>query len=395
MIRKIEIAEASRAWGLSQHVVEKDYVLGWMLIGLSINQRLQNQWIFKGGTCLKKCYLETYRFSQDLDFTLLPDASTNIEEIVNLIKEVSEWVNRESGIEIPSDSIEFLSAPNQRGSITIRGKLRYRGPLQQPTNPTIRFDLTTDELIALPPVLRAVHHPYSDNPSQPARIRSYPINEILAEKTRAMVERTMPRDLYDIIRLFRFEWIQFDSHRMQEMVIQKCAHRNLGMPSRAAVDASPRRLELESEWENMLGHQLPALPPLETYLQELSKYFDWLEGNPVTELNPIQEVTASDSKWQQPEYISLPAQWGFAGPLEIIRFAGANRLRIQLQYLPEEGAAGVREVEPYSFRLSKDGNLLLYARNILRSKISAYKVDRIVDVMVTKNPFDPVWRVEF
>ena len=27
MIRKIEIAEASRAWGLSQHVVEKDYVL--------------------------------------------------------------------------------------------------------------------------------------------------------------------------------------------------------------------------------------------------------------------------------------------------------------------------------------------------------------------------------
>ena len=128
---------------------------------------------------------------------------------------------------------------------------------------------------------------------------------------------------------------------MQELVIQKCAHRNLGMPSRAAVDASPRRLELESEWENMLGHQLLALPPLETYLQELSKYFDWLEGNPVTELNPIQEVTASDSKWQQPEYISLPAQWGLAGPLEIIRFAGANRLRIQLQYLPEEGAAGV------------------------------------------------------
>jgi hypothetical protein len=34
MIRKIEVAEAARAWGLSHHVVEKDYVIGWVLIGL-------------------------------------------------------------------------------------------------------------------------------------------------------------------------------------------------------------------------------------------------------------------------------------------------------------------------------------------------------------------------
>ena len=26
--------------------------------------------VFKGGTCIKKCYFETYRFSEDLDFTL-------------------------------------------------------------------------------------------------------------------------------------------------------------------------------------------------------------------------------------------------------------------------------------------------------------------------------------
>ena len=41
MIRQIEIAEAARAWGLSHHMVEKDYVIGWVLIGLSTNQRLQ------------------------------------------------------------------------------------------------------------------------------------------------------------------------------------------------------------------------------------------------------------------------------------------------------------------------------------------------------------------
>jgi len=395
MIRKIEIAEAARAWGLSQHIVEKDYVLGWMLIGLSINRPLQNQWIFKGGTCLKKCYLETYRFSEDLDFTLAPDASTNVEEIISLIGDVSDWVSRESGIDIPSDLIEFKSVPNQRGTLTLRGKLSYRGPLGQPTLPTIRFDLTTDELVALPPVLRVVHHPYSDHPPHPARIRSYPVEEIFAEKTRAMVERCMPRDLYDIIRLFRFEGLNFEAQIIRELIEQKSAHRNLATPTLDTVNSSPRRLELESEWENMLGHQLPTLPPLGNYLDELSKYFDWIEGRLVPELPPIQEVSARDTAWQQPDFISLPSQWGVTAPLEAIRFAGANRLRIQLHYMTKEGIVGVREVEPYSFRRSKDGNLLFYARNILRPRINAYRVDRIADVKVTKNPFNPLWRVEF
>jgi hypothetical protein len=63
--------------------------------------------------------------------------------------------------------------------------------------------------------------------------------------------------------------------------------------------------------------------------------------------------------------------------------------------MPKEGFIGVREVEPYSFRLSKGGNLLFYGRNIQRPQISAYRVDRIVDIKVTTNLFIPIWRVEF
>ena len=39
----------------------------------SAPEALRESWLFKGGTCLKKCF-ETYRFSEDLDFTLT-DAS--------------------------------------------------------------------------------------------------------------------------------------------------------------------------------------------------------------------------------------------------------------------------------------------------------------------------------
>ncbi len=395
MIRRIEISEAARAWALSQHVVEKDYVIGWLLMGLARQAQLQTQWIFKGGTCLKKCYLETYRFSEDLDFTLMPGATTDLEAISHWIGEACRWVSQESGIELPTESVEFRAAPNPRSGVTIRGKVSYRGPLQQPSLPRIRFDLTTDELIAMPPVLRPIYHPYSDRPGELAKIRSYPIEEILAEKTRAMHERCLPRDLYDIIRLFRFEGIHLEGSKIRGLVEQKCNFRNLPMPTMQNIEASPRFIELESEWGNMLGHQIPVLPPLDAYWGELDNYFEWLEGRPLPELQSITETEESDISWKQPDFIALPAAWGSSTPIEAIRFAGANRLRILLHYRPAGGYPGDREVDPYSFRRSRAGYLLFYGRNIQRPRISAYRFDRIVGVQVTKNPFVPTWRVEF
>jgi predicted nucleotidyltransferase component of viral defense system len=70
MIDRREILDAAAQTSLTPHVVEKDYVLGWMLAGISRHPELADNWVFKGGTCLKKCFFETYRFSEDLDFTL-------------------------------------------------------------------------------------------------------------------------------------------------------------------------------------------------------------------------------------------------------------------------------------------------------------------------------------
>ena len=72
MITKLTLEERVREWALRDSVVEKDYVLGWLLWGIGSDKHLADTWAFKGGTCLKKCYIETYRFSEDLDFTILP-----------------------------------------------------------------------------------------------------------------------------------------------------------------------------------------------------------------------------------------------------------------------------------------------------------------------------------
>ena len=68
MIPQRELAALRAEWSLGQDVIEKDYVLGWLLSGIAQNADLANTWVFKGGTCLRKCYYETYRFSEDLDF---------------------------------------------------------------------------------------------------------------------------------------------------------------------------------------------------------------------------------------------------------------------------------------------------------------------------------------
>jgi predicted nucleotidyltransferase component of viral defense system len=52
MIDKREILEAASSFSLLPSTVEKDYVLGWILAGISSHEELAEAWVFKGGTCL-------------------------------------------------------------------------------------------------------------------------------------------------------------------------------------------------------------------------------------------------------------------------------------------------------------------------------------------------------
>ncbi len=59
MIDRRELLATAGNLSLLPNVVEKDYVLGWVLAGIYNHQELTDKWVFKGGTCLKKCYFET------------------------------------------------------------------------------------------------------------------------------------------------------------------------------------------------------------------------------------------------------------------------------------------------------------------------------------------------
>ncbi len=90
MISKQDILERAREWKLRPEVVEKDYVLGWVLAAIANHDEASAAWVLKGGTCVKKCFIETYRFSEDLDFSLVPDAAYTEDELREILREVSD-----------------------------------------------------------------------------------------------------------------------------------------------------------------------------------------------------------------------------------------------------------------------------------------------------------------
>src|SRR5439155_21117261 len=125
MIGRAQIDERVREWGLREDIVEKDYVLGWVLWGIGADATLGILWVFKGGTCLKKCYIETYRFSEDLDFTVLPGGPIRPEDVGPLLDGVLARVGDASGINFSARAPALRLRP---GELTAEGRVYYIGP---------------------------------------------------------------------------------------------------------------------------------------------------------------------------------------------------------------------------------------------------------------------------
>lgn len=386
MINRLALGERVREWGLSEEVVEKDYVLGWVLSAIGRHPVLGAKWVFKGGTCLKKCYIETYRFSEDLDFTVVPHGPIRADDLAPILSEMLPRLTDESGIDFSRR--EPLLKTHASGNYT-EGRIYYVGPRGSPNPSAIRLDLTSSEPVVRPTELRAIGHAYPDALPDPATVQCYGFEEVFAEKLRAMSERGRPRDLYDIVNLFRREDLRGDPEDIRSILEEKCRTKGVPFPSIESILAGENRAELEAEWSNMLAHQLPALPPLPDFVEELPRIFDWL--NEVAEEEVLQPVAAvgktEDATWSPPSTVGI---WGLGVPVETIRFAAANHLCVELGY-----DGGLRVIEPYSLRRTRDGNYVLHAVRSDNREHRSYRLDRIQSVRATNQSFVPVYQIEF
>lgn len=386
MIDRREILDMATQMSLTPHVVEKDYVLGWMLAGIASHPILRETWVFKGGTCLKKCYFETYRFSEDLDFTLINPDQLNEDFLKEAFAEIGAWIYEQTGIQIPADKQVFDIYQNPRGSISCQGKVSYRGPVSPRDMPRIKLDLTADERLVLPPVRVPVFHPYTDTPEQGIDVLSYAYEEVFGEKIRALGERTRPRDLYDVINLFRNGDARPSPVVLLDVLAQKCDFKKISVPTLA--DLEPHRQELSGLWSSMLAHQLPILPPYESFWDELPRFFDWMNGGTIPTVHAAYAMGAGETVLRA-RSLRLPVSSAAQSMVEIIRFGAANRLMIDLDY-----QGSTRRIEPYSLRRTSDGNIILHALKADDGEHRSYRLDRMQGARVTNQSFTPKYEIE-
>ena len=138
----------------------------------------------------------------------------------------------------------------------------------------------------------------------------------------------------------------------------------------------------------MLGHQLPAPPPCESHSNALPEFFNWPEAGvapsvPATYLMEIGETVFRARTWRVP--VTREAQ----SYLEIIRFAAANHLCVDLQY-----HGSVRRIEPYSLRRTQTGNILQHATRSSDDEDRSYRIDRMQGAKTTQQSFVPRYMVE-
>ena len=230
---------------------------------------------------MKKCYFEDYRFSEDLDFTILDEKHIDVDFLSTIFSSITDWIYENSGIEIPKDKIEFELYKNKLGQNSCQGKLSYSGPLAPTTSvrqwPRIKLDLTAYEILVEPSQETKIMHPYSDWDDRTFTAIAYSYEEILAEKTRALGERARPRDLYDVVNLFHQADKNINPRKVLDILEKKCLFKNIKTINEQ--DLSKYYSSCKTGWEEQLSHQLVELPDFDSFWDELGSFFNWLQND--------------------------------------------------------------------------------------------------------------------
>jgi uncharacterized protein len=250
MIKYIELKEISREYEIPISTIERDYAQNWILKYLS-----EVDMVLKGGTGIKKVYFNNYRFSDDLDFTLV--SSINKENLNIKINTAIGLAIKESSINFNEESFNLIENTNGfECNIYFKILNRSRNRLR------IKIDITGfgKEIVLLPILKRNIIHKYSDNLE--GTVLVYSMEEIFAEKIRTLFDRTRPRDLYDVWALKK----GVDLVISRRIIKDKFYYKHIDIDF---INLEGRKKDFEVSWHNSLRHQLRELPDFNSAFSEV------------------------------------------------------------------------------------------------------------------------------
>ncbi len=229
------------------HILELDYIQSIVLKHIFLKD---DDLIFKGGTCLRKVH-GLNRFSEDLDFNLIKgDAEFGLKKGINGLKKTG----------IDADISHF----DDRKDVVL-AKIRYEGPLYSGTElskGSLQIDISKHEVYK-DPSWQTIIEGYSDVGTY--SIMSMKEEEILAEKFRSLVQRKVPRDLYDI-------WFLFEKGIEIDLDILEKKFKELDMISKKPEKIIDEYDITDEGWKRDLDNLMNRVPKKERVIDDINDH---------------------------------------------------------------------------------------------------------------------------
>lgn len=121
----------------------------------------------------------------------------------------------------------------------------------------IKLEISTDEVMLLPVKKLNIMHPYSDDLTGNQQCNCYSINEVVAEKLRALKQRSYiaPRDFYDLYHLTQ-SFTKEDWKVVIPVFLQKMEHKQLTYKSPTDLINASKLKTVKRAWKTSIAHQI-------------------------------------------------------------------------------------------------------------------------------------------
>ena len=274
---RLKIQEEVSLKQAPMHVIEKDYALSYVLAGIALQPQLSHSLIFKGGTALKKIFFGDYRFSEDLDFSVI-DAPTGkaLENCLDAAIQISkQLLNNYGPFDIQLKRYPERS-PHPKGQDAFNVFVKF--PWHSDSSLCrVKLEITHDEPVILSPVYKSILHDYSEQID--GDVACYHIEEIVAEKLRALLQthqklvtrgwnRPRARDYYDLWCILKKYSATVDHARLIEVLNKKCMHRSVSYQKVDDFFTEELSKEAYQHWQATLGTLVKDLPDCKQVLDE-------------------------------------------------------------------------------------------------------------------------------
>ncbi len=282
---RTRLQEARQRLGIPWEILERDYLLSWILAGIVRMDAIRDKVVFKGGTALKKCYFGDYRFSEDLDFSGIAGVPTGdaLEKAINdACTAAARLLDEYAPVEIRCERYtEKTAHPGDQEAFSIRARF----PWHRQLHTRVMVEISMDERVIKPVKRKKIIHEYGE-PLE-ARIPVYALEEVVAEKLRAILQhiekleergwsRSRARDFYDLWRVFGTYRDELDLSGFRAFLEEKCDIRNVTFDGPDDFFKDTMLAYVEDTWEQWLGPLVPELPTFDTVISELRPQIELL-----------------------------------------------------------------------------------------------------------------------